>query len=78
MLTGGDSISKSRTIRRQKGQDAGRDAGLLQQLVDDVITQDGRVRRLPQRDVSHQGGGRGQVAADGCEVEGGNGRHESL
>nr|GFD58682.1 hypothetical protein [Tanacetum cinerariifolium] len=55
-----------------------RKTGLEQNLVDKSRGINIGGRRLPKDNVAHQGRSSDQVAADGCEVERGNGVDESL
>ena len=56
----------------------GGETGFEEDAVDDVVGGDGRGGGLPDDDVTHQGRGAGQVAADGCKVEGRDGVHEAF
>src|SRR5207245_4535931 len=58
--------------------DAGRQPRLLQQLEQVVVGVRGRGGRLPYYGAAHDRGGRGEVPADGREVEGGDRVHEPL
>ena len=63
---------------RYEVDDAGWQAGFLKQPHDVPGRVDGRRRRLPEHGAAGEGRRRGQVAADGREVEGRNGEYESL
>ncbi len=50
--TGGDGLPKDRPVRRHKVDHAVREARLLEDLVDEIVGEHGRVARLPHRHVA--------------------------
>lgn len=58
--------------------DAGRQAGFAEDLVDEVVAKDGRVRGLPHDNIAHEGRRTRQIPADGCEIERTDGQDEAF
>ncbi len=65
-----DDPAHERAAPRDEVDDAVREAGLLVDLHQVVVGEDGGGGRLPDDGVAHEGGRRGQVGGDGREVEG--------
>ena len=71
-------LAEHRAVSRHKVDHAVWEAGVTEDLVDEIVGEDGRVAGLPDGDVAHDAGGVGEVAGDGGEVEGGDGGDEPL
>ena len=65
-------------VTRGELDDAGGQTSLEQDLVGQVVGVGGSGRRLPDDDVTHDGGGKDEVSTDGGKVEGGDGEDESF
>lgn len=63
---------------RDELDDTGRDTGLGQDLVNDVVGVGSHGRRLPDNNVSDEGWGTTQVTSNGGEVEGADSQDETL
>ncbi len=55
ITTGGDDLPKDRPVRRHKVDHAVGEARLLEDLVDEIVGEHGRVARLPHRHVPLRG-----------------------
>lgn len=74
----GNGIAKNGSIRRHKVDNAIRESGIPENLIDEVIRQNGGIAGFPNNAISHHSRGIGQVSGDGGEIEGGNGSNETL